>query len=427
MRLDSGRAGGSAVAPFARSAAAALLVAMTRARSIAVALAVSAGLARPAATQLAAPQTAKPTATAGAAAEPGPSPLGADDAAESARVAAIVGDLGLPALAAVTAQSSRDALELSDRVMVVPADLAKYKDLPPAVYQQGLLAAGPDGTGTAYQEVFWYQVPSGYAAKKGAVPLVVAYHGFGASANSVSVQSTIDEECNERGWLYVAPTGIDDKLFGSPPSQANTAAAIQWMIDHYAVDTQRIYMVGFSAGGGIAANFAATHVDPQGIRIAAVGIVSGSHDWACVHAKGSATMKALLEHPLNFGGPPAQQLAAYQASSGLHFQMGSYPPLPGNLLQAASAAAGLAQTPTYVTWDTGDTLAEVCAQQPVLSQLLASLSATLQVQPVSGTAVTHSWSVLDEEALFDFFAQHTSAKAIPAAAPRGKEQLGSGE
>jgi len=332
--------------------------------------------------------------------------LDAADHAESARVRALVGDLGGPELPPVLPDSPRDLLEFADRIPVTPQDLAQYAAGAPPTYAQGIVPAGAGGTGTDLQELFWYQVPGDYDANAPAVPLVIAYHGYGGSANSVAVQSTIDEECNARGWLYVAPTGIDDKLFGSPVSQMNTEAAVQWMLDNYHVDAERIYMVGFSMGGGVTVNFAARRRDPDGIMIAAVGIVSGTFDWTASYNLGTPTLKTWLENSYNFGGSPLLQAFAYQRSSALYFTPGTYHPLPGTLNSTLSMATNLGTTPTWVTWDLADTLPEVTSQEPVFVSLMTSLGGIVESHPVTGTPVTHSWAVLDELALFDFFEQH---------------------
>jgi acetyl esterase/lipase len=337
--------------------------------------------------------------------------LDAVDYAERLRVRSIVGDLGGPELAPLLADSPLDVLDFADRVPVVSRYVPPNPALLPPTYVQGLVPAGPGGTGTDKDELFWYQVPGGYDAGGPAVPLLIAYHGYGSSANSVATETSLDEECNARGWLYVAPTGIDDQLFGSPVSQANTASAVQWMLDHYHVDANRIYMVGFSMGGGITANFTAHRRDPGSWMIAAIGIVSGTFDWTMSWTMGTPSLKTWLENAYNFNGTPAAQAFAYQRSSGLYFTAGTYPPLPGTLDASLSMAVNLGSTPTFVTWDLADTLPEVRKQEPVFTSLMASLGGVIESHPVTGTPVTHSWDVLNEPLLFDFFAQHTLDRA----------------
>jgi hypothetical protein len=329
--------------------------------------------------------------------------LDAVDHAERQRRIALTGDLGLPALAPVLPDSPLDSMYFADRVPPPPPQYAGPPgDGGPPIMVDGFIPASVTGTGIG--EIFKYQIPGGYAPGNDPVPLVIGYHGYGSSAASVALQTTLDEECNARGWFYMSPTGLDDQLFGSNPSQINTEAALQFLLDNFSIDPDRIYMVGFSMGGGVCANFAARRRDPDGIMIAALGVVSGTFDWTITWNLGDPAVQDLLENPFNFGGTPFQFPFAYQASSGLYFSVGSYPPLPGALEFGRSMALNLGHVPTYVTWDLDDTLPEVLAEEPVFQGVLAALGGTLVSKPVTGTpSPKHSWAVLNEADLFNFF------------------------
>ncbi len=329
--------------------------------------------------------------------------LDAVDHAERQRRIAVTGDLGLPALLPVLPDSPLDTMYFADRVPPPPPqDAPAPGDGGAPTMVDGFIPASVTGTGIG--EIFKYQIPGNYDAGGAPVPMVICYHGFGSSAASVALQTTLDEESNARGWFYMSPTGLDDQLYGSDPSQQNTEAAVQFMLDNFAIDPDRIYMVGFSMGGGVCANFTARRRDPDGIMIAALGVVSGTFDWSLTWVTSDTAIKALLENPFNFGGTPFQFPFAYQASSSLYFSMGSYPPLPGVLEFGRSMALNLGPVPTYVTWDLDDTLPEVVSEEPVFQGVLAALGGTLVSKPITGTPVPkHSWAVLDETDLFDFF------------------------
>lgn len=322
-----------------------------------------------------------------------------------------------PKLPALHAKSPPDTLLYADRVEVEPPEP------PPGALPLagGSVEVTLDGqaTGTGKAEVFRFAVPPLYDPAGPARPLLVAYHGFGQSALSVETQTTLDEECAVRGWLYMAPTGIDDKLFGSPVSQANVEAAMLWMVDNHAVDLDRIYMVGFSMGAGIVGNFAARRRDPAGLMIAGLGFVCGSYDWTQTYALDPA-IRPWLENPFNFGSSPALAPFAYQRASALHLAAGSYPPTPGTLVPARTMASNLEHVPVYVTWDVGDPIVALPAQNAVLAQYLgsrgtvASLPVAGTVDPASGAPATHSWAVLDETALCDFLAP-LSVVRVPTA------------
>lgn len=321
--------------------------------------------------------------------------------------------LGLPALPKVTALSPRDTLLYADRVLVgqgaAPAGAGDtVGQLVHAVVPASL-------TGTTKSEIVEYLVPSSYKPAV-PVPLLVVWHGFGSSAANVSKQTTLDEECEARGWAYLSVTGIDDKLFGSLPSQQNVAAAIGWFQSLVNIDPERIRMVGFSMGAGCVTSFAARHRDPDGLAIAAVGLVSGSYDWTQTWHLDAAA-RTWLENPWNFGAPPSVAPFAYQRCSGLYHDPASYPPTPGLHLDQLAMAQNLHATPAFVTWDTGDTLAYLPAQSTRVIDLLEGLGGTVASLPVSGTTdpatgapATHSWAVLDEDALCDFLAQHVAQR-----------------
>jgi pimeloyl-ACP methyl ester carboxylesterase len=330
--------------------------------------------------------------------------LDAVDHAERQKRIAIVGDLGLPPLLPLLPDSPRDTMYYADRQPVPQGPSLASTEGGPGQMFDGFLPPGPGGTGTDKSEMFKYQVPGSYDPGGPPVPMVIAYHGFGASAGSVALSSTIDEEANARGWFYVAPTGIDDVLFGSPVCQQNVEAAIQWVMDNFNVDPDRLYMVGFSMGGGVSANFVARRRDPDGMMIAALGIVSGTFDWTLLWSISLPPGKAILENPYNFGGKPFGFPFEYQRSSTLHFISDTYPPLPGVLDITRSMGLNLGSVPTYVTWDVADTLPEVLSEEPVFVGLMAGLGGTFVSKPVSGTPEpTHSWAVLDEADLFEFF------------------------
>jgi|GEM_PF-1105474 len=338
-----------------------------------------------------------------------------DEVHRAARIA-LTGDLGLPALEPVRANSARTSIYFADRVPHAPQ--AAAAGTPPTMFD-GFIPKGPGGTETDKPEIFKYQLGNSYDANGPAHPLVVAYHGFSNSANSVGVQSLIDEEADARGWVYLAPTGLDDGLFGSPICQQHIQVVIQWMLDNHNVDPERIYMLGFSMGGGVASSFTARHRDPDGIMIAALGLVSGTYDWTLTWNDGIPATQTWLEHPYNFGDTPSNSPWAYQQSSALYFDPSTYPALPGVLDSGLSMATNLHAVPTYITYDTGDTILHIPPMNEAYGSLLSTIGTEVTTIPVSGTVdgsgapAAHSWWVLDEADLFDFFDGRVAAR-VPA-------------
>ena len=314
-------------------------------------------------------------------------------------------DLGFPELPPVRADSPMDSMLFADRAGPIPPETSQGGgDATPV---QFMITGGGTGTNTGLNEFIYYQVPDDYFPEGEPIPLVIAYHGFGGSANSVGLLSTIDEECNTRGWLYLSVTGGDDQLFGSRICQANVDAAVQWMLANFNVDHDRIYMVGFSMGAGVTASFTARHRDPTGLMIAATGYVAGTYDLVAGYNTGTSGIQAWMVNPFNFGGPPASKLFAYLQASTMYHDPATYLPLPGTLLPELSMARNLHDVPAYFVWDALDTVTLVTPHNPVMVSFLQSLGATVDSNQVVSQGNPHHWSILDEADLFDFFTGKT--------------------
>ncbi len=328
-----------------------------------------------------------------------------DEAHRAARIA-LTGDLGFAPLPPLLANSPRDQLIFADRFPVEQQTYESSGGTPPTMFDGFLTTAQ---TGTIFPEIFKYQLGNSYDEFGPAHPLVVVYHGFGSSANSVAGASTLDEECNARGYIYASPTGLDDQLFGSPISQQHVEAMIQWLLDNFNIDPDRIFMVGFSMGGGVVTNFAARHRDPDDIMIAGLGTVSAAMDWTQTYNTGTAGTQSLLENIYNFGGDPTAKPFEYRQSSGMYFTEGTYPPLPGVVDTVESMATNLGSIPTYITYDSGDPLTHIPGTNETFETLLLGLGSTptkvIQTGTLGGDGLPapHSWAVLDETELFDFW------------------------
>lgn len=333
----------------------------------------------------------------------------ADEQLRQERIA-VTGDLGFPPLPPVTLDSPRDSILYADRM-----------DFRALSGDGDTLAATASGmvsyfipktlTGTDFPEAIEYRLPSTYDGQGAPHPLLVAMHGFGNSKSSCANQSTLDEEAEARGWIYMAPTGLDDQLFGSPICQQHIEVAIQYMLDNFNVDPDRIYMVGFSMGGGIALNFAARHRDPAGIMIAGVGSVSAGLDWTHTYNASPSDLKAWMENPYNFGGSPTGQPFRYQQASVLHNDPATYP-VPGTILPDVTMGTNLGGLRTYITYDEADLIPGIISLNEQLDSFLSSLGATVlktvKDQTVApgppGIPAPHSWYVLDEAECLDHLA-----------------------
>ncbi len=106
-----------------------------------------------------------------------------------------------------------------------------------------------------------YKLPAGYNPDL-AVPLLVSIGGSGEDRWDALYHYA--ERANAAGWLLVAAdVRRVSKDWGgrtaSLATQHDVIDAIDYMVKNFAVDVERIYMSGFSAGGGVAATVAAKY------------------------------------------------------------------------------------------------------------------------------------------------------------------------
>jgi dienelactone hydrolase len=318
-----------------------------------------------------------------------------------------VGAPNLPALPPYNPRSGHTTILDADRQVVHPSPSRIPAGWGTATLVQEVIPEWMTNTGVG--EPIEYQLPGQYNDGGPPHPMLVAWHGFGSSAASVAAQTTLDEECNARRWVYLSITGLDDKLFGPPISQRHVDVAIEWMLDRFNVDRDRICMVGFSMGAGAAMNYTARHRDPDGIMIAAVGAIAGNFDWQLTWNIEPLT-RPWLEHAFNFGGPPGEQLFRYQQASSLIHDPDSYPPYPGEIQPIWSMATNLGLVPVYLAWDSGDPMTYLPGENQQFISLLEAQGTPVTSRVVVGTVdpltrqpAAHSWAVLDENELMDVF------------------------
>jgi poly(hydroxyalkanoate) depolymerase family esterase len=167
----------------------------------------------------------------------------------------------------------------------------------PTTTLPGKLTTGSytNGSGTLSYELY---VPSTY--KPGTpVPLVVALHGCTATADVYRQLSGWDAEGQAQNFIVLFPQQSSSRnsescwnWFEQADMQrgAGEPAIIDGMVgmveQNYSINTQRVYVAGFSAGGAMANVMAATYPDV----FAAVGVGSGCeyNGLPCVGAPGPA-------------------------------------------------------------------------------------------------------------------------------------------
>lgn len=247
-------------------------------------------------------------------------------------------------------------------------------------------------TGTPWQESFLFQIPSVPASLD--VPVLVVFHQFGVSHYDVEAHTGFLQEAAARGWYVVAPLGATQINFSSIDSQINTKIVLDWVLQFFNVDRERIYGVGFSMGGGNVLNYGARHLDPDGAMFAAIvnhtGVVSLRDTYLS-----DPSARPFLE--LLFGGPPSTHLFEYQRSSALDLD-----PVTRAVVAGTDLVRNLTHVPMQTWHAAGDPLAYLVAQNEILHDHMQALGGDEALVVAPGSS--HDWSTLDEAAVCDFLA-----------------------
>ncbi len=257
-------------------------------------------------------------------------------------------------------------------------------------------------TGTGYDEGIQYQIPSGYNPLGSGHPLMVCWHGFGTSCKSVALSSQIDEECEERNWIFLSIRGAFQTSFGYLPAQINCTVAIDYMINTLGlnIDQDRIYMAGFSMGSCACSSYACRHMSEQDkYPIAGLILVAPVHDWTHAYVFGDPGVQYWLTMLL--GGSPTQFPFEYKQISSMFIDNGSY-------VLEESMGQNLRQgLPVFFTYAGNDPLLYLVYQNTVFKSMLDGIGAVYSRDYITYDPDPHSWSLLDVEAAFDFVENYT--------------------
>jgi len=270
---------------------------------------------------------------------------------------------------------------------------------------------------TAFAEEFFVQLPPS-PSKTTRSPLLVAFHKFGSTALDIPVNTDFEQECFDRNWFLVAPLGASPKSFSSISSQLNTEVVIELMVERFGayIDSNRIYGVGFSMGGGNVMNYAARHLDPSRPMFAAI-----------INHTGPVSLRQnYIEQPNNqfimdlwYGGDPDQFPFKYARSSVLDIfsvdnggGIGPGPIGPGPIGPGPIGGGGtsskdyrinfkdsvignLSHVPLYIVRAKNDPLTYISAQLDLLTDYLSTTDQDYVYKKVGGVT-QHLWSTLNE-------------------------------
>ncbi|MBU0756239.1 MAG: alpha/beta hydrolase, partial [Planctomycetes bacterium] len=249
--------------------------------------------------------------------------------------------------------------------------------------------------------------PSSYNASV-PTPMLVCWHRYSQSCASVSLQSLLDEECETRGWIYLAITGATTDNFGFPGAQINCTQAISYMMDPVNglglnVDRERIYMAGCSMGGGAAISYVGRHLSRlAGHRIAGLILVAPPVDWIHAATVGgdTGTLNSLTTY---LGGDPTQCPFAWKQICGLVMDGGT-----ANLEESMGQNLRH-QCPIYVVYAGNDPLFYLPDQMLALTFMLSNIGANYMMRFELYAPIPHNWDLLNIQQSFNFISGYTLA------------------
>lgn len=140
-----------------------------------------------------------------------------------------------------------------------------------------MLFAQKEYTFTTYKNVvsngynFWISLPDDYAEKQSEMPVVVFLHGHslcGSDLNRVRKYGCLDAISMGRDIdaMIIAPQNP-----GGPWNPTRIMNVLNWVQEHFAMDTNRIYVIGMSLGGYGTFDFVATYPEKFAAAMALCG------------------------------------------------------------------------------------------------------------------------------------------------------------
>ncbi len=275
--------------------------------------------------------------------------------------------------------------------MATRASISNGKGMLPLGVYEVTLPNTPSG----WEEKFLIGVPKSPLTP---APCLVVFHGYGEEHTDMVAKTTYFQEAMARGWIVIAPLAAHKYNYAIDYAQENAELALTWAATYLTLDPDRFYAVGFSMGGGMAASFAARHLDRYGPHFAAVAIHTGTCSIRDVYW--SANDKTLLESPQMFGGNPDQVPFRYQTASTIDLDFSTNQVDPESDL-----VRNLVHTPLYH-------FAALNDPNPFLINETQQNHSQALVRHVPSSLVTsndsvHQWYTLDETTVLDWLEPKT--------------------
>lgn len=233
-------------------------------------------------------------------------------------------------------------------------------------------------------ETFWLQIPEGYEPGTPR-PLLVGWHQLWGDEMELKEATGFPAIADRRGWIAVCHRGPSTTHWNNQAAQSHVVDLIRWIEDRYAIDRDRIYMIGSSMGGAAGMVFSSNHLDPSGVMVAAAASVSGIQDCERrFHEQGYNSSMAGA-----FGGTPEEVPLEYHRNSAIFFAD-----------SVESMHRNATHLPLWLTFGSGGSDAIWRAHAEDLYAVMAGYadSVVLRESSLAG----HGWVCAEEEAICAF-------------------------
>lgn len=241
-------------------------------------------------------------------------------------------------------------------------------------------------------ETFWLQIPTGYDPAT-PCPLLVGWHQWGGNHLEMRNSTTFDSIADARGWIAASHQGPTATHWNNQATQSHVADMIAWIADRYAVDPDRLYMVGASMGGAAGMIFSNNHLDPAGPLVAAAASISGIQD--CERR----FQEQGINHSMiaSFGGTPEEVPFEYHRNSAICFADST-----------ESMHFGARHLPLLLTFGHG---ASDQVWREHAEDLFAVLDGWAETVVLRESALSgHGWGCAEEALICDFLAGFTAVR-----------------
>lgn len=216
-------------------------------------------------------------------------------------------------------------------------------------------------------------LPESFETKGPARPIVVSLHSW-----SYGVEQRwpdLEELVGDRGWIYLFPDfrGRNDKIeaCASDIARQDVIDALDWVIQHYPIDRDRVYVTGVSGGGFMTLAMVASY--PSRWTAASAWVpLSDLRAWYDFHAGdpyGEMTRQCV-------GGDPAQDgsvAAEMERRSPLH-QLANASGVPLDIAAGRFDGHDGAPIPVWHSLAAFNVLAEAAGEPQVTAQEIAELT-----------------------------------------------------